>query len=459
MKQAFTLATFTFALLFSGCISPNPPPLPTSFSQPMQPQEWWKELGDAHFNQLANDALSQSLSLQAAKQRVLQAYALSQNKQASLLPSLSASGSATYKNELKGVESHQDLYTASLSASYEVDLFGKKEDALSASTSTYKASMESLHVSGISLIAELANAWYTLGYKMQSLALLEEQLKVAQKTLRITQLKHESGKNSITDVWQQEQYINSLKTQKTSLEGDIESQKRVLNLLLGRSVLSDIPYAKEAKLLTLTPMPEVGIPATKLTHRPDVRQAYYQLEASNASLAEAIKNQYPALNLSLIVGSTSTVSHFSNLLDTILGTAVASLSDTLFDGGAKEALVKQAHFLSKERSLNYKQTLVQAFYEVQDAVEKEKTTALSLYQLNQRILLSKAIFERQLDKYRFGGIEYLNVLVAEQNLHDLEQTYLSKQLELIKYRISLHRSLAGGFLSLDIPHEWSQNDN
>lgn len=459
MKQAFTLASFALVLLFSGCISPTPPSLPSPPAQSAEKIEWWKELGDAHLNQLAADALKESLSLQMAKQRVLQAYALSQNKQATLLPSLGYSSSATLKDEFKGVESNQDLYTANLTASYEVDIFGKKSDIRDAATASYKASLESLHVSSISLVAELANSWYTLGYKSQSLALLEEQLSVALKILRITELKHESGKNSITDIWQQKQYVSSLKAQKISLEGDIEAQKRALNLLLGRSVLSDIGVAKEAKLITLPLVPEVGIPAFALTQRPDVKQAYYNLEAANASLAEAIKNQYPSLNLSFIVGSTSSVTQFSNLLDTILGTAVASLSGTLFDGGAKEALVKQANFISKERSLNYKQALLQAFYEVQDALEKEKNTLIYLNHLNERILLSKATFERQLEKYRFGVVEYLSVVTAEQSLHELEQSYLTKQLELIKYRISLHRALSGGFLSFDISHEWSRDDN
>lgn len=459
MKQAFTLASFALVLLFSGCISPTPPSLPSPPVQNAEKIEWWKELGDVHLNQLAADALKENLSLQMAKQRVLQAYALSQNKQSALLPSLSYNSSATLKDEFKGTESNQDLYTANLTASYEVDIFGKKSDIRDAATASYKASLESLHVSSISLVAELANSWYTLGYKSQSLALLEEQLGVALKTLRITELKHESGKNSITDIWQQKQYVSSLKAQKISLESDIEAQKRALNLLLGRSALSDIGVAKEAKLITLPLVPELGIPAFALTQRPDVKQAYYNLEAANSSLAEAIKNQYPSLNLSFIVGSTSSVTQFSNLLDTILGTAVASLSGTLFDGGAKEALVKQANFISKERSLNYKQTLLQAFYEVQDALEKEKNTLIYLNHLNERIFLSKATFERQLEKYRFGVVEYLSVVTAEQSLHELEQSYLTKQLELIKYRISLHRSLAGGFLSFDISHEWSRDDN
>ena len=165
MKQAFTLASFALVLLFSGCISPTPPSLPSPPAQSAEKIEWWKELGDAHLNQLAADALKESLSLQMAKQRVLQAYALSQNKQATLLPSLGYSSSATLKDEFKGVESNQDLYTANLTASYEVDIFGKKSDIRDAATASYKASLESLHVSSISLVAELANSWYTLGYK------------------------------------------------------------------------------------------------------------------------------------------------------------------------------------------------------------------------------------------------------------------------------------------------------
>lgn len=446
------------AFLFTGCLSPTPPPLPTPPPQQSLILKWWKELHDPAFDALAHEALSKSLTLQMARERVLQAYASVANKQAALLPTLSLSTSGSVQNELKGAESYLDSYTASLQASYEIDLFGKKSDANDAATSSFFATQEGLHVSSISLIAELANTWYALAQKKQSLALLQEQLSVANTLLSLTKLKQESGKASVSDVWQQEQVILSLQTQRTTTQSDIEAYKRSLNLLLGRSALEANPFADEARLIELPPQPSVGIPATLLLNRPDVKQAYYNLAASHAALAEAVKNQYPSLNLSLSVGSLKTVTHFADILDTIIASAVASISGTLFDGEAKEALVKQAHALSKERSLNYKQTLLQAFYESQEALEREKDATLSFSQLNTRVLLARNIFERQREKYLYGVVEFLNVLNAQQSYYELEQTKLSKQLERIKYRIALHRSLAGGFMPYNVHHEWSQYD-
>lgn len=459
MKHACQLASLGLVFLLSGCITPTPPPLPTPPAQIMQTETWWKDLGDQHFDLLVEDALRESLSLQASKERILQAYATVHNKQALKSPSLALSTGASVQNELKGTESYLDNYTASLTASYEVDIFGKKNDALSAAESSFLSSFEALHISSISLVAELANAWYTLGYKKQSLALLEEQLNVAQKIFSIAQLKHQSGKNSITDVWQQEQYIASLKSQQITLQSDIEAQIRSINLLLGRSALSEFSMQSQAKLIELPSQPDVGIPATKLLNRPDVKQAYYNLLASNASLAEAIKNQYPSLNVSLSLSSAKNVTHFSDLLDTILGSAVASLSGNLFDSGAKEALVIQAHALSKERSLLYKQVMLQAFYDVNEALEREKNLDIYMHQLNNRTILAKAILQRQSEKYLFGVIEYLSVLSAQQSLQELQQTQLSKQLERIKYRIALHRALGGSFIEHDIEKEWRNYGN
>jgi len=455
MKHLSIFFALSLSLCLSGCLAPTPPPLPTSPPQEKHDDTWWHELGDAQFNTLAQNLIRENLSLEMAKQRVLQAYATVHTKEAALLPSLSISGSGSVQNELKGDEAYADTYLATLGASYEVDLFGKKRDALSAAENSFLSTFEALHITTISLMAELANTWYTLGYKQESLALLKEQRAVAHKVLAISKLKHESGKSSITDVWQQEQLIASLNTQMTTLQGDIDAHKRAINLLLGRSVLEELPQASQAQLITLPPQPDIGIPATKLLNRPDVKQAYYTLAAANASLAEAIKNQYPSLTFSLSVGSLKTVTHFSDLLDTIIGTAMASISGTLFDGGAKEALVKQAHFLSKERSLNYKHVMLQAFGEVQEAQNREINLTLYLHQLNGRIILARNIFDRQREKYLLGVVEYLSVLSAQQSLYDVEQTYLSKKLELIKYRIALHRSLAGGFLDRSILEDWS----
>ncbi len=459
MKYASRFAFIGLIFFLSGCLSPTLPPLSSPPTQSIHYDTWWKELGDESLNLLVQDALKESLSLQAAKERILQSYATTHTKNALFYPSIGLSTSGSVQNELKGVESYQDTYSTTLNASYEVDLFGKKYDALNASSASFLASFEAMQITAISLVAELSNAWYTLGYKKESLALLENQLVVADKVLSITTLKHQSGKNSITDVWQQEQYIASLKNQKTLLEADIDAQKRSINFLLGRSALSDIPLATKARLVTLPPQPEVGIPATKLLNRPDVRQAYYSLASSNASLAEAIKNQYPSLNVSLSLGSTKTVTQFSDLLDTILGSAVASLSGTLFDAGAKEALVIQAHALSKERSLNYKHTLLQAFYDVQEALEREKSTTHYLQQLEKRLALAETIFQRQNEKYLYGVVEYLSVLSAQQSLQELQQTYLSKALEHLKYRIALHRALGGGFIEHDIQKEWNAYEN
>lgn len=460
MKRVRVLLVCLSALIYTGCLSPTPPPLPSPPPLAQTSMEaWWKELNDPTFNTIVDEALKESLTLKMAQYRVLQAYALVHTKKAATLPSLGASVSTTLQDEIKGVESQKDLYTASLNASYEVDLFGKKEDAIDAATSSFQASFEALHISGISLVAELGNAWYTLGYKTQSLSLLEQQREVAEKILEVTKLKHANGKNSITDVWQQEQFIASLNAQKIALEGDIEAQKRAINLLMGRSALSDMPHFAHAKLIALPPQPSTGIPATRLLNRPDVKQAYFSLQSANASLSEAIKNQYPSLNISLSLGSALSVTHFSDILDTILGSAVASLSGSLFDGGSKEALVKQAHFLSHERSLSYKNVMLQAFHEVQDALEKEKNLTLYLQQLGQRVNLARTIFERQKEKYLFGVVEYLSFLTAQQSLQELEQTYLAKQLELIKYRIALHRSLAGGFIPFDVTHYWSYYEN
>ena len=459
MKRFRVLLLCVSTLIYTGCLSPTPPPLPSAPPKSATMEPWWKELGDPAFNTIVEDALRESLSLQMAQYRVLQAYALVHTKKAATLPTLGASVSTTLQDELKGVESQKDTYAASLNASYEVDLFGKKEDALDAASASFQASFEALHISGISLVSELGNAWYTLGYKTQSLALLERQRDVAEKILHVTKLKHANGKNSITDVWQQEQFIASLGAQKIALEGDIEAQKRVINLLMGRSALNDMPQFAQAQLIALPPQPPTGIPATRLLNRPDVKQAYFSLQSANASLSEAIKNQYPSLNISLSLGSALSVTHFSDILDTILGSAVASLSGSIFDGGSKEALVKQAHFLSHERSLNYKNVMLQAFYEVQDALEKEKNLTLYLQQLGQRLSLARTIFERQGEKYLLGVVEYLSFLNAQQSLQELEQTHLSKQLELIKYRIALHRSLAGGFIPFDVTYHWSHYEN
>ena len=103
--------------------------------------------------------------------------------------------------------------------------------------------------------------------------------------------------------------------------------------------------------------------------------------------------------------------------------------------------------------------MLQAFYDVNEALEREKNLEVYMRQLSHRSTLANAILERQSEKYLFGVVEYLSVLNAQQSLQELQQTALSKHLEHIKYRIALHRALGGGFIQHDIEKEWRNYDN
>ncbi|MCD8477518.1 MAG: TolC family protein [Sulfurospirillum sp.] len=91
-------------------------------------------------------------------------------------------------------------------------------------------------------------------------------------------------------------------------------------------------------------------------------------------------------------------------------------------------------------------------------MENEKTKTLYLHHLDERLALAKIILERQQAKYRYGMVGYLSVLNAQESLQELEQTRLSQHLELLKYRIALHRSLAGGMMTYDVNNEWRNYD-
>ncbi|MDD3462641.1 MAG: TolC family protein [Sulfurospirillaceae bacterium] len=450
----FILLTSFF--LLGGCAKqePIPTPLPnfnslSESSEKSIESKWWKEFDDENLNLLIEESLSQNFTLKAAKERILQAQATLKYKNASNLPSINASGGIGLYDEVKGTESKKDTYDASLKASYEVDFLGKRDDIDASATASFLASNEAMQSVAISIVSELSTAWFTLAQKEESLTLLEEQLHLADKILKIAKLRLESGKNSITDIWQQEQYIKSLLAQKIVLQEDAQAQIRAINILRGKSPISDLAL-KPKLIATLKPI-EVGIPAVKLVNRPDVKQSFYKLQAFNADMSEAIKNQYPSLNVSMGLAVSSL--QFSKLLDTIVASAIGALTSTLYDGGAKEALIEKTRSIAQEEAHNYAQTMLKAFGEAQEALRRENMQILYIRNIDERLLLADKTFKRQQEKYNYGTTDYLNVLTSQQSLQTLEQTKLSEQLKLIQYRISLYRSLGGGFLNTDTAKE------
>jgi NodT family efflux transporter outer membrane factor (OMF) lipoprotein len=442
------------ALLTASCsmtpnIVPNPVPIGKEFSvkatrQKPQPILWWQDFNDKRLDTLIKVALRNNKNLYATWTKVLQAAALARQARADLYPSLSAGVSASRSRSLES-HSYSGAYGASLTASYEVDLWGKVRNSRRVKIHDMLASAENYEAAAITLSAQVASIWYQLAENHHLKLVLDKQLNAAEQTLKLINLRFDSGEAGASDVLQQRQTVESIKGEKHLLVGNRKVLKNALSVLLGQSPLTSKLDNVRPTFIDLAKVPKTGMPYELLNRRPDLRGLWQQAMASERAVAVAMANRLPQLTLSPELGSSSTIASkvFDNWALSILG----SLTTSLFNAGKLKAEVKRTKAVVAERLSNYTQAALVAIQEVEDALAQEDAQQKYIVSLWKQNKSSRQILDQVKKEYNAGEKNYLDILNAQTALFRLERTLVSARRQQIDYRINLHKALAGGFMS------------
>ena len=398
---------------------------------------WWQAFDDKALDRLVGQALSDNLSLKAGYQRLIQARALADRQSASLFPSLDATAGAQ-RQESDNTDNTR--YSAGLSASYEVDLWGRVRAQSEAEELRAAASLADYQAAAISLSGEIASTWFRLVEQRAQSELARDQLKTNQDVLKLIETRFATGQSGSADVLRQRQLVSSSRERLYSIEAERRILEHQLAVLLGQSPgQAELP-ANNA-LPELPPLPDTGIPADLLQQRPDIRQAWQLVKASDKDLAAAISNRFPRFSIEASVTSQS--SDAGDLFDNWLATLAGNLVMPLIDGGQRQAEVRRTRSVKEQRLQEYGQTVLTAIQEVEDALAREQQQTRRLEQLEQQIRLSDATYRQLRTQYLNGTVSYIEVLNALQDRQDLRRTLLTARQQLLGYRVALYRALAG----------------
>jgi NodT family efflux transporter outer membrane factor (OMF) lipoprotein len=328
-----------------------------------------------------------------------------------------------------------------LEVGYEVDLWGRIDSLVEAEQLRGRAAEEAYHAAALSLSAQVTIAWLQFVEALRQKDLLTQQIETNQKILKILEARFSSGLIGSADVLRQRQLIESTREQLYVVESTIGLQWHQLQLLKGKAP-QESPVVTEVELPGLPPLPQTGLPSDLVRRRPDLRQAFYELEALDADLAAAVANQYPRLNLSASI-STSAESP-ENLFDTWVASVAGQIVAPLFDGGQRRAEVDRRKALLREGAANYMQTTLEAFGEVEDALLREAQQNRILKSLERQLTLNKMTYKQLRVQYINGASDYLSVLINLIEGQRLQRDLLVAKRELLEIRVALYRSLAGG---------------
>ena len=442
-----SVAIFT-AMGLAGCVSsPDeielPLEVPEDFSESgtaAVPDRWWTAFEDAELNELVSLALGENFDLAAAWQRLRQARAIVERAEASLWPSLGASGEAAIQRPEDSQGGGEELRLG-LSAAYEVDLWGRIRATAQVERFIAETTYWDYQTAALTLSAEVARTWYQLVAARDQLALLEEQVETNQQVLELIEARLGVGEIRAVDLLRQRQLVESTRELVIEAQARIQVLEHLLAVLLGRPPQAGVD-AEQEELPEPPPLPETGLPMALVQRRPDVRSAYYLLLAADRDLAAAIADQYPSLNLSVSLFTVG--ERASDLFDEWIRSFSASLFAPVFQAGALEAEVDRAEALKRQRLYEYGQSTLVAFQEVENALIQERSQRERIESLQKQIRLSDQTYEQLRVEY-FNGIgDYIDVLSALIEDQQLRRDALTARLQLLEFRIALYRALAGG---------------
>lgn len=409
------------------------------------PAEWWTVFNDSSLNLLVDSALNSNLDLNTVWYQLQQARATVAISRSNLIPAVdfqARSGISRPEPDFVGGENVQ----FSVAANYELDLWGRIRYNLHADQYNYEASKYDYRTAALSLSGEVTLAWFRLKAAKLQYQLVLEQIENNEKVLSLIRSRFASGQIRGVDILRQRQLIEATRSQKINLETQIGLIQNQIAVLTGVPPTDSISV--EETLPQMPSFPDTGIPMQLINRRPDVLSAYYRLQASDRSLAAAISNKYPRLNLSLTAAFRS--NSFEGLLESQAYTLTGGILAPLFYGGRLNAQVDQAEAVRGQQLNVYGQIVLNAFQEVENALLQETKQVEQIAALESQVEMSEKVYGQLRIEYLNGSLPYLDVLVALNQQQQLKRDLIEAKLALFEIRVSLYRALAGGF---ELPKE------
>jgi NodT family efflux transporter outer membrane factor (OMF) lipoprotein len=406
---------------------------------------WWQTFGSAELHSLVDEALRGSPDLAVALERVRQAEAQVRVAGASLFPSLSLGvGNSASATRSDGRSARNEGSSVSLSASYELDLWGRNASGVRGAEASLQATRYDSDTARLTLIAGVANAYFEVLSLRGRLAVARDNLAIAERVLNLVQARARNGAVSPLDVARQEAAVLSQRAGLLPLEQLERQTLFALAVLVGR-----VPEGFEVQARTLTDLalPSIapGLPAELLVRRPDLAAAEAQLVASNADLGAARAALLPRIQLTGSAGLAS-----GALLAVLGGPAssvslAASLLQPIFDGGRLKGQVEIAESRERELAQTYRKAILSAFADVENALAAASRLA-------QRELLQAQVEDRAREalrlaevRYREGADDLLSVLDAQRTLFDAQDQLAQIRLARLEAAVSLYKALGGGW--------------
>jgi outer membrane protein, multidrug efflux system len=414
---------------------------------------WWKQFGDPVLDQLIDEALAHNTNIAIAAANVVQASALLTQTRSQFFPQVGYGASAqrqrsvepAFAQQLSNYPNPTSAYQALLSASWEIDLWGRIQRQSESALANVLATDEARRGVVLSLVAQVANSYLQLRG-------LDAQLDVANKTLQtykesvdLFTLQFQYGQVSMMNVAQAQSQYETAAAQIPLIESQIAQNMNALAVLIGRDP-GPITRGKSVYDLTLPSVP-AGVPSQLLERRPDLLQAEQQLIAANAQIGAAKALYFPTISLTGAFGSAS-----ADLSRLFSGPAkvwnyAGSVVGPIFTFGAVSGQVAQAEAGQQAALLNYQLSIRNAFADVDNALVANQKLQQQLAAQVKLVAALQQYNDLARLQYDGGYTSYSTVLQAEQSLFPAELNLASIRAQVFGSSVNIYKAMGGGWVA------------
>lgn len=401
----------------------------------------WKEVfRDAKLQALIEEGLANNVDMQAAALRVQEAKVMLTAAKLSYLPTINFTPQGTLSSFDKSKPTQ--TYQLPVSASWEIDLFGKILNAKRGQKVAYEQSKYSEQAVRSQIICGIANTYYSLLMLDRQVEITTETAAIYKENVRVMEAMKIAGMTTEAAVAQMRAASHQVEASLMDLKRQVRETENSLAVLLART-----PQTIDRSTLDAQVMPEeltAGVPMQLLENRPDVKMAEMTLASAYYTTNSARAAFYPGLNITGTAGWTNSAGMAVLNPGKLILNAVASLTQPIFNNGKLIANLKVSKAEEKIAQMNYQQTILEAGKEVSDALFLYDTQNKKLVedrgqveQLDKAVTYTKALFQS-------GDATYLEILTAQQNLLSAQLSEVSDNFQRMQAVINLYSALGGG---------------
>ena len=413
------------------------------------PAAWWQLFASPDLNTLINQALASNPDLHSAQAALRQAEENLRAGSSALYPQVTGSTYGTRQGAgsaaTGGQAAFYNVFNANVGVSYVLDIFGGEKRTIEGLAAQVDYEKYQLAGTYLTLTANVVTTAVQIAAAQDQVEANEDILASEQRQLSLVGERFAVGSAARAEVLSARAQVESTEASLPALQKIIETDQHELAALLGRAPDSLQPVKLTLANFTLPRELPISLPSTLVRQRPDIQAQEALLHAASAQIGVATANQFPQFTLTGSTGLQS--SHFADMFGggALLGGLAGGVTQPLFDAGQREAQTNAAKAAYQQAEAQYRGTVIHAFQNVADCLTALRNDALTLKSTYAAMIDGRDSVELTQDRYAAGTIDYVTLLVQQQQYQQARINYLTTLASRYSDTAALFQALGGGW--------------